>query len=473
MRTAPACTLSIEEARALLGCRRAAAVIWLRARGLIVDGPGDPRVIESDLLAAMRAEAAPPSSADRPRPARRPPPAEQAVEAMGKTTKRAARPSPIFYGEVRATVCEKRGELRRGEEWFWKARVTEAGQRRCIWSGFATREAAMAKVEAAHAEWRRRQSAPWLPEPDAALTVGDLIDAHLDLCERKGSLRPTSLRMRRYTASSIRRRIGHVKVSALTSVALCAYAEKRATEVSGGGVHNELDVLMPALRWAARTGRVGVDYSAPTRPRVEYKPKRPSRAPTVETAQAVLAALDARASRWGAVLRFQLLTGARPGEAWAVTRADVRRDADGVWLTLRGKTGERTVPTTAEVVALVDAQAESGPRVFGRSAAQRSFLRCLDMALAAVDLDALGVQRVRPDDPRMRPNDARAFFVRQLYRSGVGPDVAGKLVGHSAKTALKHYLDARPEDMRRAVAGLNLGALLQAPPEPPRAARTA
>lgn len=453
MRAAPARTLSIEEARALLGCRRATALTWLRAHGLVVEGPGGPRVIEADLLDVLRAVAAPPSSADRSPPARRLPPAEQADPAMGTRSKR---PAPIVFGDVRATVCEKRGEVRRGDEWHWKARVTAAGARRCIWSGFATRQAAMAHVEAAYAAWRAQQSqAPWLPEPDVALTVGDLLRQWIDHREAIGGLRERSLLALRSSARCITRRIGSMRVTALTAAAVAAYARKRRGEVGAGTVRNELAALRPALAWAVDCALVpGV--VVPRFPQVPYTPLRTSRAPTVRTLRTMVAALDDVDPFVGAVLRLQATTGARLAEACALRWDDLRLEADGWWATLRGKTGERDVPLSGDAVDAVRwFDPRAGERVVGRRT-HNTIRERVNRRMRELDWRRLGV-------PQVWSHDMRALFVQALYDGGVQPHDAAELAGHSVSTAMRHYLHARTETKRAAVQALEIGAMLNAP----------
>jgi hypothetical protein len=59
--------------------------------------------------------------------------------------------------------------------------------------------------------------------------------------------------------------------------------------------------------------------------------------------------------------------------------------------------------------------------------------------------------------PYFAPGGARRFVVRELYRSGEDPSVAGAVVGHSPVVAMRHYRDVSQEEKREAMARARLG----------------
>ncbi len=57
--------------------------------------------------------------------------------------RRANKPKPAEVGEVRLTVMASRG-CQQGDRWYWRAR--RKGERDTLWTGWASRDEAMAAV---------------------------------------------------------------------------------------------------------------------------------------------------------------------------------------------------------------------------------------------------------------------------------------------------------------------------------------
>ena len=145
-------------------------------------------------------------------------------------------------------------------------------------------------------------------------------------------------------------------------------------------------------------------------------------------------------------------TGARKTEI-ATARWEGFDPAEGT-LVVEGKTGTRTVGLTESSVEML-LEVRPSPPVG----------RIISEVKASTVGSYLG-KRVRAacEEAGVRPftvHGIRRMVTDKLYSSGVDPSVAAKLLGHSPKTALKHYRKPSIMDLRRAVALAGLGA----PPE--------
>ena len=116
-------------------------------------------------------------------------------------------------------------------------------------------------------------------------------------------------------------------------------------------------------------------------------------------------------------------TGLRLGEITSLHVADLQ---DG-WLMVNGKTGERQVPVSTEVLGLIWNQV-SGDDVWSSMKSGRLTRRGVQLTLSRLIADA-GIQRTRPGQ-RIGPHALRHTFATWYIRRGGKVAVLKDILGH-------------------------------------------
>jgi integrase len=157
------------------------------------------------------------------------------------------------------------------------------------------------------------------------------------------------------------------------------------------------------------------------------------------------------AGAYGQAVRFAMLSGARRGEVFAATWAEVDREAE-VWRLPSARTKNRrphTVPLTRTMLDLLGDQGEAAARIFPVAPASDCWRELLEAAgIVTPPLDGAGgakpgkrpPKRTRADRWPIRFHDLRRTFRNALTAElGVMPHVAEALVGHAESKLVRTY----------------------------------
>ncbi len=469
--------VSVSRAARHLGIREAEARRELYARGLVTFVCGRPRVVWGQVIAAFAARPASPAAPAicRSVAAGRILGGDDEHEEMASRWPRSIRIDAADGTEVRAQVVRGRGW--RGERTYWKVRRypgqvgfsitahTPSG------SGWATRAECVTSIAAALAATQRQTP----PQPDdlgrfqevadASLTVREAVAEYLDWREVTGTLRPRTLEQYRSTQRVIDRDLGELRVVELTAAYIERYALRRmqgshGKRVGPQALRNLFSVLRPAIRRAVKAGRVPLT-APPEFVSLSYEPTKRSRAPDRAVLRQTFRWLAQNQPDIGRALRLQLLLGARIGEVWSIRRRDVVRLPDGVFVDVRGKTGERRIPAGAAAVALIDELLELNPgspddkligtRLAGRKS--RTLSRRITQLFNRVPWNEIGGER-------WRPNDLRALFSNEAIRAGMAPADYEALMGHSYEVAARHYWEARGDEVTKRARSIDVASYI-------------
>lgn len=356
-------------------------------------------------------------------------------------------PATFHVGRVRVRV--RRGP-REGGVWYWRAdRADGKGGREDVWTGWATRDEAEARVMDI-----LREADPVAPSGGEIRTIHDLLDCWLAAQKARGDIGEAT---KKHSDGAVQRlidgEIRHVHVARLDRGALERHRDAELRRGAGTAtIRRDLKTLRQAWRWGREIGQV------PLRdlPVVKVHRDRPvytRYTPTREEVAKILGTLRP----WVRVAVVLLSsTGARVGEVAGLTWGRVAPDCSRVWFV--GKTNldhePREVPlhpaVARELLAWREECCDTGAEdtVTGTTPAtgvvhiQRSLRNASDKL-------KLG--------GRVSPNGLRRAVTDALYHAGVGVDVEAALLGHSPQTAMQHYRRVAEEDQRAALLVAGLG----------------
>jgi len=385
-----------------------------------------------------------------------------------------AKPKPAEVGPVRLTVMASRGSKDHGR-WYWRGR--RKAERDTIWTGWATRDEAMAAVAKLVA--RGLPSSAPSEGRVAPRTVGELASRYL--AYRKGHvwhgdsrkkpkakrcILPNSFYKYELHVRHLIAWLDDVPLGQLTADLMSTYVTNRRQAdsrpaKSDRNVERELAFLGYAWIWARTRGWVTGEL-----PRVLPASTdgyvNNHHTPRTEEVKAVLPRLQGDYR-----LAAELMTycGARIREITEkLFIGDVDLDADA--LHLQGKRGKvRTVPINpwhrAEL-ARRKAEGQPGDLVIQAPpeelALRRGSFRGLYASTFTHKLaracQAVGVPVFTAHGLRRMVDDA-------LYDSNIDPGTSSKILGHSPEVALRAYRTVRQAKMREAMRGAGLDALLR------------
>ncbi|MCB9695011.1 MAG: site-specific integrase [Alphaproteobacteria bacterium] len=385
------------------------------------------------------------------------------------------RPKPIEVHPIRARVV--RGPHTDGSgRWYWRAEVPDPGAKpRTVWTGWEHPDRLpdlLAELRATGAHERERARPHGAAGWDAPGTVGRLLQeyiagrqAHVVPRERgvrrpRGAITPESFEHYRKAAKNLRRHLGTVKTRTLNAEHLEGYKRARDEDVRarlGRGVQAstlayELKILKLAWKWGRREG-----WSEAWDLPVTVGTTDASRERVTPTRQEV-AAIAEHLHGWNRTL-FVLMasTGARAGTIARLRWGHV--DLEGRWVELDGKSGPgrsglRRVPLRAEAVehlrAIRPEDAHPDRSVLGVALGTARQFSGQGLARAMV---AAGI----PEDRRFSAHGLRRFAVDHLRRSGVAPEVAACILGHSVVTMLRVYRTVEDSELVEALERAQLG----------------
>ena len=377
-------------------------------------------------------------------------------------------------GPVRLTAMASRGS-KDGDRWYWRAR--RKGERDTVWTGWATRDEAMAAVA--------KIVARGLPGPAhhenriAPRTVGDLVNRYLDY--RKGHvwhgdprkkpkarhcIQPSSYYKYEIHVRHIIAWLDDVPLGAVSSDVLSMYitnrrqADSRPSK-SDRTVERELAFLGYAWIWARTRGWTTGELPRVMPATIEGYVNN-HRTPTIDEVRAVLGHLD---GDYRLAVELMAYCGARSREITEkLLIGDV--DLDASLLHIHGKGGAvREVPISPwHRAELTRRKAEGQPedllvRAPPRELALRRGEWCglyaptLKQKLARACLAA--------KVPVFTPHGLRRMVDDALYDSNIDPGTSSKILGHSPEVALRSYRQVRQGRMREALRGAGLDAMLR------------
>lgn len=232
-------------------------------------------------------------------------------------------------------------------------------------------------------------------------------------------------------------------LAALTPEAVTAWAKRHATErptVARLG----LRLLSAFLNWCRehQDYRHAVPSDNPAKARKAREALGTAKAKTDALQREQLRpwfdAVRQQAPAIAAYLQALLLTGARPGELLALGWADV----DFQWrsLTIRDKVeGERVIPLTPYVSALLDGLPRRGPYVFTMAGETpiRTPNRALHRACAVAGV------------PQVTPHGLRRSFKSLTEWVEVPVGVVAQIMGHKPSATAERHYTVRPLDLLR------------------------
>jgi len=357
------------------------------------------------------------------------------------------RPKPFGVGEVRLRAV--RGP-KDGGLWYWRAERfvgTDSKHGIKVWTGWATKRDAERHVAGLVATGEDRVPAEERGGPSGEIkTVRDLMECWLAAREREA--KPHTFKSDRTAARRVVRVIGSVNVDRLSTETLRRYCATAGERYSSGSISLDLSKIKCAWTWARE--RKEVADRPLVAPSVTVKPLREKKTPERAEVAAVLAELDHGPAWVRPAIVLLAETGARIGEAAALTWGSF--DFDRRLVTLDGKTGPRTVPVSAGTLLLVRGLGVGLPEAHVWPVTIKTFDRYLGRYLDRACKRA-GVER-------WTPHGFRRYVATRLLDEGIPIPHARAITGHSAKVMLEFYATATERTMREAIeqAGLVLPA---------------
>lgn len=327
-------------------------------------------------------------------------------------------------------------------------------------------EESTARYQAAIAEWLGGSPPPAERPQDAprGATLAELVEAHVTHAEvyyRKRGAETTHV-------ANVRTALDPLKLDepavAFTVKRLKAHREGLvASGLTRGGVNRRIRLIVRAFKWAAGEGLVP---ESTWRGLTVIEPLARDRTPAPDPdpvepvdAAVVLACLPHMPPPVAAMVRLQLVTGMRPGEACSMRRRDI--DATGpTWIYRpeshkaehHGRT--RVIPLGPKARAIVrewlttalDAPLFS-PRAWMASARPRAVRVYAERYDKDTYRQAVNRACLKAGVPRWHPNQVRHTFATAL-RSRFGLEAAQVLLGHARADVTQIYAE---RDLKAAV----------------------
>lgn len=426
---------------------------FLREHGLIHEVLGRRVVRMAEVHQAI---------AEAPRADRVPPAARCAPVAGAESAAMTRKSIKTFrIGAVAVSPMKSRG--RRGDRAYWRARR----QQETIWCGWGTPAEAYEQVQAAlvvadiavENKRRRRSSA----------TVAEVLAEWLDYEQSAELVRSSTLEGYRRHVRHLTEVVGHVAVHAITTDTLERYiGERKRAKVNRRTAAFEFRYLNRAIRWAAETGRIDPVAQLPRIRPGKAEARQEPEPPPIESIRLVLKALGEMESQWVRVIvELALHTGARIGELCHLKVSDIDLTLGAETMSVPDvegcKTGGRPIPLVPAAARLVRDWLDLRGREKLRRRPSKAFAHYF------TGRSPVGARNTIAESLRDKPDwskipgqqwamgDLRKRMVTELYGSGADPGVAGKIVGHSPLTALKHYNRPSMTARREALAALRIG----------------
>ncbi len=342
-------------------------------------------------------------------------------------------------------VRQIRPPSKRSPDWYWRAVCYVNGKEETVWTGRASREEAKRIVNAkmANGELFTEKGSQ-----EEITTLKDLLECWLGAQKARVDLAANTYRGYKRAAERLEKAIGAVLITGLHRGSLERYRDQRLREdAAPSTVGLELQVLRSAWRWGQDLG-VCPHHRLPS-VRLPKQRRYSHRTPTRGDVAKVLEELDGW-QRLAVLLLYA--TGARPGEVTHLRWEDVDFDQGLVHLGRHvgaRKTGERTVPLPASILAALEAWGQgkrTGLVLRGEPETARSVLGFYVRQAC----NRAGIEHWTPMGLRRLAED-------ELYRRVGDPSAAALFLGHSPEMAMRHYRKATTTDLRQAMEAAELG----------------
>ena len=276
-------------------------------------------------------------------------------------------------------------------------------------------------------------------------TLADLIDKYVE------SAAKPSGRTKEITLAMLRRELGKVKLSALNSLVLRDFIDRRQDDGAGGvTIAADLSFLSAVLKWGrharqldiperlALEARAGLKYRG-----LDTRSQERSREPTDEELSRIYAFWETMTRQkipMQTLCEFALATGMRQGEITRLEIEDVDRNNKTVVIRdrkdPRNKQGnDQTVPLLPDAWAIVQpilAERKTGLLFPYES---RSVSASFTRAVEALEIDDLHF------------HDLRHKATAQFFRMGLDIPRVALLTGHKTWTMLRRYTSIKPSDV--------------------------
>ena len=358
------------------------------------------------------------------------------------------RPKPYQVGPVRVRAI--RGPRADGA-WYFRAERYRDGTSETVWTGWGTVERTTRILAGLVADDRLDEPAEHRSEH--LDTVRDLLEVWLAWQVARKDISPHTRRNSVKAAKHLVALVGGTLLVRLNESTIEDYQHARIREgAATGTIRNEVSTLIQAWRWAQKRDLVaGRPLSRPPLP---HRHKLTRYIPSVDEFWRVVDAIPSVRPWARTMLILMEATGARPGEIASLTWGDVHMGRGTV--TLRGKTGERTVALPASALAELSAQRPEEP--YGSVLGVSELTARKDIRVLLVDAcKATGV-------PYFQPKQIRTMTENRLFDAGADPGVVSRQLGHSATVSLVHYRQASDRRVQEVVELAGLG--VRPAPEP-------
>ena len=317
--------------------------------------------------------------------------------------------------------------------WYWQAGYHQSRQMITIISGWYTRKGITKALAARIAAGDYRKSTS-----EDITTIDQLMRLWLGAIKSAPGGSPRTFSAYKARARRVAAAIGDCQIE---RVGVEEVETLRDGLTRSGFAPLTIRGTMQAFRSAWAWGRARGLTPDRTLPPVSLpKPER-ARERHTPTAEDMAAVIDASAG-WRRLFTLLLwYTGARRGEIASLRWADI--DLEAATITLKGKTGKRTVPLQSEALeALREAKSQRPRSVFGVAPATASRHLRLDKACEAAG--------VKP----FTAHGIRRLASTELIGAGVDPKTYEALMGHSFQMGMTTYAQVRSEAVQVAAAKL-------------------
>jgi integrase len=315
---------------------------------------------------------------------------------------------------------------------------------------FATKAEAKAWGKAVETQIGQAAAGGYAPVPKEA-TLADLIDKYRETHAKDPG------RTKAATLDMLRREIGKVKLSSLSSMVLVDFIDRRVKAGAGGvTIAGDLSFLSAVLNWGRESRRLDLPASLATDARkslkfrgLDTRSKERVREPSDDELERLYAHWKANPRQkidMPMLCRFALATGMRLGEICGLQLEDV--DAERKTVIIRDrKDPQKKLGNDQTVPLLADAWAIVKPLLKGREAGSLFNVRGASVSSAFTR----ACQALEPPILDLHFHDLRHRATAQFFRMGLDIPRVALLTGHKTWTMLRRYTEIKPEDVHSAV----------------------
>ena len=358
------------------------------------------------------------------------------------------RPEKVRLGTQRTTYAiayAHHPPSKNKPEWSWRILIDDplSGKQIRIALGRLPRERVLPKMRI---KYQEHSNETILPSVRVA-TVKELMLLWFEHCVfnrgPNSKLRP-EYRLSKYTVRSYESYMKSV-VAVAGKVRLKDLNPKRVQQIrlklqeryAPRTIHQCIARLSQAIAWGRKNGMAIPEFEIENRRPSKGKGYTSNRVtPTHQEVAGLLEQITHNPLKLAVYIGWK--TGARTGEVTTLCWKDIFRDAQGCWISLNGKTGERLCPIGEEEYEFIlgfRGKAMENSRVFskGYHGNVSTMLKETCIRLGVREFTFYGLRRLRVDT---------------LQRQGVEPAVYEKIMGHSLRMAQDIYRNPNAADLQ-------------------------